>query len=61
MTRRGSTNPRGRGCEGEAGSLTIQSDSSTQGPDSADLISSAEKSGGRAGLIPTSFELWTFR
>ena len=50
MTRRGVTNPRGRGCEGEAGSLTIQSDSSTQGPDSADLISSAEKSGGRAGL-----------
>lgn len=44
------TNPRGRGCEREAGSLTIQSGAATNGHDSAYPISSAEKSGGRAGL-----------
>lgn len=46
----GVTNPRGRGCEREAGSLTIQSGAATNGHDSAYPISSAEKSGGRAGL-----------
>lgn len=46
----GGTNPRGRGCEREAGSLTIQSGAATNGPDSAYPISSAEKSSGRAGL-----------
>ena len=44
------TNPRGRGCEREAGSLTIQSGAATNGHDSPYPISSAEKSGGRAGL-----------
>ena len=46
----GVTNPRGRGCEREAGSLTIQSGAATNGHDSPYPISSAEKSGGRAGL-----------
>ena len=46
----GVTNPRGRGCEREAGSLTIQSGAATNGHDSSYPISSAEKSGGRAGL-----------
>ena len=46
----GVTNPRGLGCECEAGSLTIQSGAATIGHDSAYPISSAEKSGGRAGL-----------
>ena len=46
----GVTNPRGRGCECEAGSLTIQSGAATNGHDSANPISSAKKSGGRAGL-----------
>lgn len=38
------------GCECEAGSLTIQSGAATNGHDSPYPISSAEKSGGRAGL-----------
>jgi len=46
----GVTNPRGRVCEREAGSLTIQSGAATNGHDSPYPISSAEKSGGRAGL-----------
>ena len=46
----GVTNPRGRGCECEAGSLTIQSGAATNGHNSADPFSSAEKSSGRAGL-----------
>lgn len=46
----GVTNPRGRGCEREAGSLTIQSGAATNGHDSPYPISNAEKSGGRAGL-----------
>jgi hypothetical protein len=50
MTRGGVTNPIGRGCDGEAGSLTIQSGALTKGPDSTGPINSSEKSGGRAGL-----------